>query len=54
MPGGARAQSLNATRAFEATLRPLAAHRPQTGGDGGIQPTHRDNSSATLIASCLY
>jgi hypothetical protein len=54
MPGSAQPEPLNAARAFEATLAPLAAHRPQTGGDGGIQPAHRDNSSATLIASCLY
>ena len=54
MPGSAHPQPLNAARAFEATLAPLAAHRPQTGGDGGIRLAHRDNPSATLIASCIY
>jgi hypothetical protein len=29
----------------------LAARHPQRDCDGGIQPAHRDNSSATLIAS---
>jgi hypothetical protein len=54
MPGSAQPQPLNAARAFEATLRPPVAHRPQTASDGGVQQAHRDNSSATLIASCIY
>ncbi len=37
MPGSAHPQPLNAARAFAATLAPLAAHRPQTGGDGGFR-----------------
>jgi hypothetical protein len=54
MPGSAHLQPLNAARAFEATLAPLAAHRPQRDCDGGIHLAHRDNTSAILIASCLY
>jgi hypothetical protein len=54
MLANAHLQPLNAARAFEATLAPLSAHLPQTGGDGGIQLAHRDNTSTTLIASCVY
>jgi len=49
MPASAHPQPLNAARAFEATLAPLAGHRPQTGGDGGIQLAHRERRGIRVV-----
>lgn len=53
MPASAHTQPLNAARAFEATLVPLTAHRPRTGGDGRIRLVHRDNSGATRVPAYI-